>query len=83
MQFENKCFNCPVRKIIESHLIKPVKYMYNAEGCKPVSLSCGGVYNPRAHDSGWSSEFYQGSFPCALDSYTNQILTGIQFQQYL
>ena len=83
MLFENKCFNCPVRKIIESHLIKPVKYMYNATGCKPVSLSCGGVYNPRTQNSGNPFEFYQGSFPCVLDSYTDQILTGVLLQQYL
>lgn len=83
MLFEDKCFNCPVRKIIESHLIKPVKYMYSAAGCEPVYLSCGGVYNPVVLNSGKSFEFYQSSFPCVLDSYTNQILTGIELQQYL
>jgi len=67
--FEDKCFNCPVRVIIEGCLHERIKEFYRDNKGASCFLPCGGVFQPSVQSCGKSAEFFQGPGVCALDKF--------------
>lgn len=78
MIFEDKCFKCPLKSVIENEMSEHMKEWSSRNMGVSYMLSCGGVFQPcnkspefmKRHPCtvtpDWV-EFFKGSDKCALD----------------